>query len=136
MTDLRHPPRFRGVPILAACASLVVACGAEPRQAPSAPPPPEVTVAHPLQRDVTEYQEFTGHMQAVSSVEVVARVVGVLEQVLFSPSTYVRRGDLLFTIEEEQYVAARNVAVADITRCSLCMCIGQGVGAKSGERCI
>ena len=114
MTDLRHPPRFRGVPILAACASLVVACGTEPRQAPSAPPPPEVTVAHPLQRDVTEYQEFTGRLQSVSSVEVVARVVGVLEQVLFSPSSYVQRGDLLFTIEAEQYVAARNVAAADI----------------------
>jgi len=79
-----------------------------------APPPPEVTVAAPEQRDVTNYLEFTGQTRAFEAVEIVARVPGVLEEMHFNPSSMVSKGDLLFVIEPEPYVAARDAADADV----------------------
>ena len=79
-----------------------------------APPPPEVTVALPEQRDVMNYLEFTGQTRAVEAVEIVARVPGVLEEMHFEPSTGVDAGDLLFTIEQEPYIAARDTAIANV----------------------
>jgi len=79
-----------------------------------APPPPEVTVAYPEQRDVTNYLEFTGQTRAVEAVEIVARVPGVLEEMHFEPSTFVQTGDLLFVIEPEPYIASRDAADADV----------------------
>jgi RND family efflux transporter MFP subunit len=76
--------------------------------------PPEVTVAYPEQRDVTNYLEFTGQTRAYEAVEVVARVAGVLEEMHFEPSTVVQEGDLLFVIEPEPYVASRDAADADV----------------------
>jgi len=79
-----------------------------------APPLPEVTVAYPEQRDVTNYLEFTGQTRAVEAVEIVARVQGVLEEMHFEPSTIVKEGDLLFVIEPEPYIASRDAADADV----------------------
>jgi RND family efflux transporter MFP subunit len=79
-----------------------------------APPPPEVTVATPEQRDVTNYLEFTGQTRAFEAVEVVARIPGVLQEMHFDPSTTVDEGDLLFVIEPEPYIASRDAADADV----------------------
>ena len=96
-----------------AAAALAAGCGSGP-SAPPQFPPPQVTVAQPVQRDVTWYQEFTGRTDAVASVDLRARVSGVLETVHFTPSSNVRRGALLYTIEQAPYVAARNAADADV----------------------
>ena len=87
---------------------LATGCGGEElvRQAP------EVTVSQPVTRPVRPYVDFTGTTRAVEAVEVRARVGGVLEQQLFSPSEIVTEGDVLFIIEQEQYAAARDEAVA------------------------
>ena len=87
---------------------LTAACGGEEvvRQAP------EVTVAQPVTRPVQPYVDFTGTTRAVEAVEIRARVGGVLERQLFSPSDIVEEGDVLFIIEQEQYQAARDEAVA------------------------
>jgi RND family efflux transporter MFP subunit len=84
------------------------ACGGEEvvRQAP------EVTVANPVIRPVQPYVDFTGTTRAVESVEIRARVGGVLEQQLFAPSDIVDMGDVLFIIEPGQYRAARDESVA------------------------
>jgi len=79
-----------------------------------APAPPEVTVAYPVQRNVTNYLEFTGQTRAVEAVEVVARIPGVLEEMHFEPSNIVQEGDLLFVIEPEPYIASRDAADADV----------------------
>ncbi len=89
-----------------------VACGKAPQVA--APTPPEVTVATPTQRDVTVYQEFVGTTQARESVEIRARVQGFLDRIAFEPSTFIRKGDLLFVIEPEPYQALRDRAEAGI----------------------
>ena len=73
---------------------------------------PEVTVAQPVTRPVQPYVDFTGTTRAVESVEIRARVGGVLEQQLFRSSEIVDEGKVLFIIEPDQYQAARDEAVA------------------------
>jgi RND family efflux transporter MFP subunit len=87
---------------------VAAACGGEEvvRQAP------EVTVSQPVVRPVQAYVDFTGTTRSTESVEIRARVGGVLERQLFSSSDIVNEGDVLFIIEQEQYEAARDEAVA------------------------
>lgn len=75
-------------------------------------PPPEVTVRQPDVRPVQPFVDFTGTTRAVEAVEIRARVGGVLQRQLFSPSDVVDEGDVLFIIEQDQYEAARDEGVA------------------------
>ena len=84
------------------------ACGGEEQFRP----PPEVTVAQPITRAVQPYVDFTGTTRAIESVEIRARVGGVLEQQLFEPSQIVEGGGVLFVIEQDVYQASRDEAVA------------------------
>ena len=78
------------------------------------PPPPKVTVAKPVQRPVTLYLEFTGNTQAFNTVQLQARVEGYLEDLHFRDGADVKKGDLLFTIQPEQYQAQLQQALADV----------------------
>ena len=80
------------------------------------PPPPTVTVSQPIQREVTNYLEFTGNTQAVERVEVRARVQGFLESVHFEASTPVNKGDLLYVIDPRTFQAQVNKASANLSR--------------------
>ena len=84
-------------PILAV---YVTACKEKP---PLPPPPPTVTVAQPIQRTVTDYLELTGNTQAVKTVQLVARVSGYLEKVFFQDGQIVKKGQLLFLIQQNTY---------------------------------
>jgi RND family efflux transporter MFP subunit len=91
-----------------AAGALTTACGGEEQTRP----PPEVTVAQPITRGVQPYVDFTGTTRAIESVEIRARVGGVLERQLFEPSQIVEGGDVLFVIEQDVYQASRDEAVA------------------------
>jgi RND family efflux transporter MFP subunit len=78
------------------------------------PPPPDVTVALPVARDVTTYGTFTGRTVAIESVDVRARVQGILQQMTFRPGTEVKEGALLFVIEPTLYEARVHQAEADL----------------------
>lgn len=78
------------------------------------PPPPEVTVAHPVRRPTKRYLEYTGTTEPFESVELRARVSGFLEQVSFKPGTEVKKGDLLFVIDRRTYQAALDRAQAQV----------------------
>jgi len=106
--------RLSRLATLLAATSLLLAVGCTRVEAPPPPPPPEVFVEVPVQRDVTNYGEFTGNLRAVASVEIRARVQGFLEQINFQPSSVVHRGDLLFVIEQEPYEATLERARADV----------------------
>lgn len=67
-------------------------------QAPGGPPP-AVTVAHPLQKPVVDWDEFTGRFEAVDTVALRARVSGYITEVHFADGQIVKRGDLLFVID-------------------------------------
>jgi RND family efflux transporter MFP subunit len=91
-----------------AAGALTTGCGGEEQTRP----PPEVTVAQPITRAVQPYVDFTGTTRAIESVEIRARVGGVLEQQLFEPSQIVNEGETLFVIEQDVYQASRDEAVA------------------------
>ena len=114
MTTSTRTIRRRVAPLLAV-ALVSVACAAEQQAAPP-PPAPEVTVATPATRDVTNFAEFTGRTASIASIEIRARVAGELQRMEFEPSSQVRAGDLLFVIEPEPYVAARDIALASIAQ--------------------
>jgi RND family efflux transporter MFP subunit len=68
-------------------------------------PPAEVSVSKPETREVTDYEDFPGRIEAVDSVEVRARVSGYLEKVHFKEGAMVKKGDLLFEIDARLYEA-------------------------------
>ncbi|MBX3359273.1 MAG: efflux RND transporter periplasmic adaptor subunit [Phycisphaeraceae bacterium] len=78
------------------------------------PPPPEVTVAHPVRKTVTRYLDYTGTTEAYEVVELRARVPGFLEKVSFKPGAEVKKGDLLFVIDPREYEAEARKAEADV----------------------
>jgi len=84
--------------------------------APPPPPAPGVTVAPVLERDINDWEEFTGRLQAVDAVEVRPRVSGYIEKVTFKEGTEVRKGDVLFVIDARPYQAALAGAQADLAR--------------------
>src|SRR4051812_30898858 len=68
-----------------------------------APPPPRVTVALPVQQQVTRYIEATGNTAAVNSTNLVARVQGFLQEIKYRDGDVVKKGTVLFVIEPEPY---------------------------------
>jgi RND family efflux transporter MFP subunit len=82
----------------------------------TATPPPDVSVAQVLQRRVTDWDEFTGRLQAVESVEMRPRVSGYIDQVAFTEGKVVKRSDLLFVIDPRPYKADYDRAGADVKR--------------------
>ncbi|MCK4563396.1 MAG: efflux RND transporter periplasmic adaptor subunit [Verrucomicrobia bacterium] len=92
--------------------SLLLSLGCAKQNEFKAPPPPEVTVQDPEQKDVTVYQGFPGRLVAHDDVEIRARVKGFLKTIDFEDGQRVKKGDLLFTIEPEEYEAAVKSAEA------------------------
>ncbi|MFS0773444.1 efflux RND transporter periplasmic adaptor subunit [Sphingomonas sp. 1P08PE] len=78
------------------------------REAPAiaAPPPPTVTVAQPLVREVNEWDDYVGRFEPSRSVEVRPRVSGAITAVHFTDGAIVRKGQLLFTIDARPFAAA------------------------------
>ncbi|MCL7975745.1 MAG: efflux RND transporter periplasmic adaptor subunit, partial [marine benthic group bacterium] len=85
------------------------ACGGDDGPARRAP---EVTVSQPVVRPVRPFVDFTGTTRAIESVEIRARIGGVLQEQRFQPSEIVDENQVLFVIEPEQYQAARDEAAA------------------------
>jgi len=75
-----------------------------------------VTVAQPVQRTVTDYLDLTGNTQAIYTVQLVARVAGILEQVLFQDGQYVKKGQPLFVIQRNTYEDNLRQAEASISQ--------------------
>lgn len=88
----------------------VSGCG--DRNAYQPPPPSEVTVAKPEERKVTLYMEVTGSTAAYNRVDLVARVQGFLEKVGYKDGAEVKKGDLLFQIDKEDYEIQLQIAQA------------------------
>ncbi|HEY7689795.1 MAG TPA: efflux RND transporter periplasmic adaptor subunit [Dongiaceae bacterium] len=69
----------------------------------AAMPPPEVTVANPVYREIVEWDEYTGQFSAVDKVEVRARVSGYIESIQFQDGQIVNAGDPLFVIDTRPF---------------------------------
>jgi membrane fusion protein (multidrug efflux system) len=109
-------------PWLAGVALLGLATGCQrgdakaPKQEAAAPPPPTVVVAEVPQRTVQVSAEFVARTEAVPTVEIRARVPGVLEQVRFREGSEVGRGQVLFMIQQDEYKAALQSAQAQLAK--------------------
>jgi RND family efflux transporter MFP subunit len=86
---------------------------AQPQQK-GAPPPPGVVVSQPLQREIAEWDEYTGRFDSVETVEVRARVSGYLTEVHFKDGQAVKQGDLLFVIDPRPFERALEQAQAEL----------------------
>jgi RND family efflux transporter MFP subunit len=116
-TQRRGGRREESLWTLCLCASalnllFLAACGQN--AAPPAPPPPKVTVTNPVDREVTEWDEYTARLEATETVEVRARVSGYLEEIKFTDGATVKKGDLLFIIDPRPYVAILRRAEAEV----------------------
>jgi RND family efflux transporter MFP subunit len=85
--------------------------------AKSAPPPPaapvSVTVANPVQREVVEWDTYTGYLEAPQSVNVAARVSGLIMDEPFTEGAIVKKGDVLFVIDDRPFKADLDAKLAD-----------------------
>lgn len=77
-------------------------------------PVPEVLVAEPLKQMVTKFEEYTGTVAATQQVNLVARVEGFLESINFNDGQFVKKGDLLFIIEQDSYIEKVKRAQANL----------------------
>jgi multidrug efflux pump subunit AcrA (membrane-fusion protein) len=82
--------------------------------AAAAPPPPAVTVAKPIKKLVSDYDEYVGRFVAVDFVEVRARVSGYLDKIHFTDGQLVKAGDSLFTIDRRPFQAALDQSKAAV----------------------
>jgi RND family efflux transporter MFP subunit len=84
--------------------------GCEKKQAGSAPQAPKVTVAKPLAEKIVDWDDYIGRFEAVQTVEIRPRVSGYLVGVHFQDGQQVKKGDLLFTIDQRPFKAALDAA--------------------------
>ncbi len=99
--------------LVAAC--LLAGCGkGSEQQGP--PPPPTVAVATPLQRDVTDWDEYVGRFEAIEDVDVMPRVSGQVVSINFRPGVSVGRGAVLFEIDPRPFRANLERARAQALR--------------------
>jgi len=118
---------------VARCALVLLLVGAvvgcqKPAENAAAPPPPKVTVSLPLQREVTDWDQYTGHLQSPETVNVSARISGFIEEAPFKEGALVKKGDILFVIDDRPYkadlqnkeaTAQKDVAQLDLARTQL-----------------
>ena len=86
------------------------------RAADTAAAPPAVTVSEPIQRELVEWDEFTGQFAAKEYVEIRARVSGYLTEIHFEDGQTVKQGDLLFVIDPRPYEATLAAARAQLAQ--------------------
>lgn len=111
----RNPSKFGSRLAIAVLSLIVAACGGAP-QGGMQMPPPEVTVATVLQKEVRVWDEFSGRIAAVENVEIRPRVSGYLDRIAFQEGGSVQKGDLLFVIDPRPFEAELSSARAELTR--------------------
>ncbi|MFI4876762.1 MAG: efflux RND transporter periplasmic adaptor subunit [Blastopirellula sp. JB062] len=79
-------------------------------------PPPTVTVAQPVRKEIVEWDAYTGRLEPIEFVEIRARVGGYLQSIHFDEGQIVKAGDLLFVIDPRPFVAELNGAKAALTQ--------------------
>jgi len=103
---------FLVVPILAALLTSSAGCSSEKAHSAAQTTPPSVVVASVTQKTVPIYSEYVGQTRADNTVELRARVEGILQKVYFREGAPVKKGQLLFTIDKRTFQAALQSAKA------------------------
>jgi multidrug efflux pump subunit AcrA (membrane-fusion protein) len=90
--------------------------GCNEQKAPSALPPPQVTIASVEQRDVPIFGEWIGRPDGSANVDIRARVQGYVQEIAFNEGTVVKEGDVLVRIDPRPYEAALAQANAELAQ--------------------
>ena len=112
---VRHPASV----LLRLTAVILLVVWADPSSglaADTPPAPPAVTVSQPVQRELVEWDEYTGQFAAKEYVEIRARVSGYLTEIHFEDGQLVKEGDLLFVIDPRPYQATLAAARAQLAQ--------------------
>src|SRR6266851_3677143 len=94
---------------------LLTAAGCQKNSAPQQAPLP-VNVVTAIQKEVNEWDEFTGRLEAVEFVEIRPRVSGYITEIRFNAGAIVKKGDLLYVIDPRPYQADFDRAAAEVER--------------------
>ncbi len=114
---VKNVPSTQSCVLLSAAAWVCLAlCVCAPPAAAQAPPPPPVTVAQPIAKRITTWDEFSGHFEAIEAVQVRPRVSGFIEEVRFKDGEIVKAGQPLFTLDQRSFKLAVEVAQAEVAR--------------------
>jgi membrane fusion protein, multidrug efflux system len=123
--------RLAGVAV-AALIGMLPGCDSA-AQPDSTPPPPAVSVAEVLLRDVVHWDEFTGRIEAAEAVELRPRVSGYIERVDYEEGGVVEQGDVLFIIDQRPYRAAFEQARAQLARAEAQAALARSELARAGR---
>ena len=99
-----------------AALALLAGCGKGATTQQQQPPAPSVTVAPVVQREIVEWDEFTGRTEPVESVEIRPRVSGYIQEVRFQSGQLVKKGDVLFVIDPRWHKAEFDRLQAEVGR--------------------
>ncbi|HMB56466.1 MAG TPA: efflux RND transporter periplasmic adaptor subunit [Arenimonas sp.] len=99
-----------------AFAFVLAGCGSRAAEPAGGPPPADVSIAAVLSKNVRQWDDFTGRVAAVETVDLRPRVSGYIERVAYQEGQEVRKGDLLFVIDQRPYQAELAQAQAQLER--------------------
>ena len=118
--------------ILAVVAATLSACARnEAATNAAAQSPPQVTVAQVLSKPVTEFDEFTGRFEAIDRVEIRPRVNGYISSVNFTEGSEVKKGDVLFVIDQRPYAAELKHAEAQLAQSKSALALAKSEKARA-----
>jgi RND family efflux transporter MFP subunit len=129
---MSNSPVSRLVIPLAAISAILAGCGQSQAPAQTAPPPPQVSVAKPIKKMVTDHDEYVGRFIAFDYVEVRARVSGYLDKILFKDGQLVKEGDPLFIIDRRPFEATVDQSKAAVEQAKANLAFAQS-DLKRGE---
>jgi len=98
-------------------------------------PPTAVAIAEVIARDVTDWDEFSGRIEAVETIEIRPRVTGYLTKLHFTEGALVEAGDLLFSIDDREYRAEATLTEADVARARTRLQVAEQEAAR-GEKLV
>src|SRR5437762_5742045 len=110
--------------VTVATASLILAnCKRTPATQNAGPLPVNVVTA--VEKEVNEWDEFTGRLEAVESVEIRPRVSGYITEIHFQAGAIIKKGDLLYVIDPRPYQADFDRAAAELDRAQATLKLSQ-----------
>jgi RND family efflux transporter MFP subunit len=117
--------------VLATVSAVLSACARNEAATAAAPPPPQVTVAQVVSKAVTEFDEFTGRFEAIDRVEVRPRVTGYISSINFTEGSEVKKGDVLFVIDQRPYAAELKHAQAQLAQAKSQLALAKSEKARA-----
>jgi len=85
--------------------AVMVAAGCQRATVPPPPPPPAVTVSQPIQREVIRWNDYSSYLASPKTVDVKARVSGLIDEAPFREGALMHKGELLFKIDPRPFQA-------------------------------